>query len=367
MSVSVVYSEALTCLGHGQVLYERLIAGESGLNRASEVFKDLPEPVLAGWVGAINNISENERVPQIFDEAFHKIVPDIVLEADLIVGGSSLGDLYGRDSGNPHAALTKAIVRHWPKTPPPVILASSACSSGTDAIIVATQAINSGMADIVAVFGFDSLESGKLIQHIALGTQSTDRARPFDIGRNGTSFAEACGVMLLASDEGLIKLKSPRLGSIVGFGMTSDSYDIAAPYPDGTFAANAIKIATRGIDLSHLGYINAHGSGTLLNDQAEANAFSLAFGKYAKYATIGGTKGALGHSLGATGVIETIVTLKALNNGIYPPTSGLLQPDPKIDVPILQCAQKRSSKHRYGLSTTLGFGGVNSAILIEAL
>lgn len=366
MSVSIVYSDALTSLGWGEELFDNLVAGKTGLKRANEVFENLPNPELAGMIGTINGICGEERVPQILDKAFRTILPPIAYASDLVVGGCSLGDLAGSDAGNPRAALVKAMEKVWPSKIPPITLVSSACSSGTDAIIVASSAIKSGMADIVTVIGFDSLGAGKLIQHIALGTQSADRARPFDSTRSGTSFGEACGVMILANESGMDKLKSASIGRIASFGMSSDSYDIAAPHPDGKYAANAIRNAIKGINLQELGYINAHGSGTNLNDQAEAAALRLVFGDYLDQVSVGGTKGALGHSLGATGIVEAVLTLKAMNRRLYPPTTGLLNIDPQLALPLIRHSQIRSGSHRFGLTVTFGFGGVNSALLMEA-
>lgn len=232
---------------------------------------------------------------------------------------------------------------------------------------MAAHAIQTGLADIVGVIGFDSLEAGKLLQHIALGTQSVDRARPFDVIRSGTSFAEACGVMILASPKGLEKLRCRPIGQISGFGMSADAHDIAAPHPEGLYAARAISAALNGVDLNALGYINAHGSGTLLNDRAESLALARALGDYTPYAQIGGTKGALGHSLGATGIVEAVVTLNAMTQGIYPQTTGLSDVDPTVGIPVLQRTQKGRPSHRYGLSATFGFGGVNSAVLMELI
>lgn len=366
MSTSIVYGDALTSLGHGKSLFDKLIAGQSGLKLAAEVFDHLQASELAGMIGTIDGVFGEERLPQILDMAFNTIIPAVAFDSDLVIGASSLGDLAGSNAGNPYAALIDAMKKNWPGKIPATTLVSSACSSGTDAIITAHQAINSGLADIVTVIGFDSLGAGKLIQHIALGTQSRDRARPFDNDRSGTSFGEACGVMILASKRGLARANMLAIGKVAGFGLTSDSYDIAAPHPKGIHAGNAIRAAIKDLDLNRLGYINTHGSGTALNDQAEAAALQFVFGNYLEQACLGGTKGALGHSLGATGVVEAVITLHAMKNDIYPPTAGLVLPDPQLRLNVMQTSVNRLITHKYGLSTTFGFGGVNSALLIEA-
>lgn len=367
-NASIVHAQALTCLGHGPSLWPALQTGRSGLQPAAAAFPHTQGIDQGGMVGVIAGIQGAERVPRILQMAFESIVPAMFFQSDLIIGASSLGDLTGDDAGNPLAAMRRHLARHWPRdrVQPPTSMLSSACSSGTDALIMACQAVRLGAADIVAVLAFDSLEAGKLIQHIALGTQSAECARPFDAARSGTSFGEACALVIVASDRGLATLRAPSLGHVAGFGMSSDAYDIAAPHPQGMHAARAISAAVRGTSPGALGYINAHGSGTTLNDQAECAALHFALGPAVSQIGLSSTKGALGHSLGATGLVEAVVTLDALRHRAYPPTAGLRQLDGSLNLRVLQHSAKAEVEHRYGMSVTFGFGGINSAILLEA-
>jgi len=369
MTVSILYADAMTCLGCGEALFQSLLAGKSGLRPATEAFPNTSGIEHGGQVGVLADVLGNQRVPKIFELAFGKIVPDIFFESEMVIGACSLGDLTGEHAGNPRLALMQQLRLHWPKRKifPPTTLISNACSSGTDALIMATQAVQSGLADIVSVIAFDSLEPGKLIQHIALGTQSRDRAKPFDANRNGTSFGEGLAVIIVASDQGRARLGWNAIASVAGFGMTCDAYDIAAPFPDGQYAARAISAAIAAVNINTVGYINAHGSGTPLNDAAECAALHRALGAGAQHVNVGSTKGALGHTLGATGLVESVVAVNSLRANIYPPTAGLQELDPTLALNVLKQATLRDCSHEYVLSVTFGFGGVNSAVLLGAV
>lgn len=365
--VWIAHADAWTCLGHGSALHEALRAGRSGLRPVSDVYPDIDAVASAGLVGTLAEVTGEVRLPAILAGGLARLAPPELWAADLLVGACSLGDLAGPDAGNPRRALERALRLARPDLAlPPVQLVSSACSSGTDALGLGAAAITMGLADVVAVLAFDSLGPGKLVQHIALGTHSRDRARPFDVARSGTSFGEAMAVVLLASEQGIRRLGLSRRVRVAGFGMSGDAHDVVASYPEGLYAARAIEQALRGIDPASLGYVNAHGSGTLLNDRAECTALR----KVLEPRTTGGihlgsTKGALGHTLGATGLVEVVVAGHALADGIYPPTAGLENLDPALcwSVPIV--ARQRAAEERHALSVTFGFGGVNSAVLLE--
>lgn len=362
----IVHADALTCLGHGNDLRLNLLNGVSGLTPAGDSFSQTELGENGGYVGTLSDISGEIRLPAIFERGFTKIVPACFFDSDLIIGACSIGDLSGSDAGNPRAALGRALVKFSEQAQivPPFSVISSACSSGTDALIMACNAISSGCADVVGVLSFDSLGAGKLMQHVALGTQSRERARPFDINRSGTSFGEAFACVLVANKAGRTRLGLDQIGSVAGFGMSNDAHDITAPYPSGDYAALAVRNAVKGVPISEVGYINAHGSGTNLNDVAEAAALYAGFGGGASSIPISSTKGALGHSLGATGLVEAVVTLQAINARRLPPTYGLEEPDTTLGLNYILSAQETHTQ--YGLSVTFGFGGVNSAVLMRA-
>ncbi|KMY86382.1 3-oxoacyl-[acyl-carrier-protein] synthase, KASII [Candidatus Paraburkholderia calva] len=365
--VWIVHADALTCLGYGPELYTSLEAGYSGLMPAAEAFPNVERLAGAGMVGRLRTIEGDVRVPGILAAGLRYLAPDALLEADLMVGACSLGDLTGPEAGYPRRAFERAL-RTWSggKRLPPIQFVSSACSSGTDALGLGAVSIAAGMVDLVAVIAFDSLPAGKLVQHVALGTQSRDRVRPFDLGRSGTSFGEAAALVLLASERGLQRFGLRTQVRVAGFGMSCDAHDAVAPNPDGQYAAQAIQVALRGAELGALGYVNTHGSGTPLNDRAEIEALRRAIGPAALGKMhVGGTKGALGHTLGATGLVEVVVATRALCDGRYPPTAGFEQPDPDLHFIPANMLGKRLAHERYALSVTFGFGGVNSAVLLE--
>ncbi len=362
----VLHADALTCLGHGDALFNALNMGRSGLSVASDVFDHPAIDEHGGHVGILPQVTGEDRLGQIFELAFATIIPSALWSCDLIIGACSVGDLVGDDAGNPRAALSRSLSRHCPPTRlvPPHVVVSSACSSGTDAVSLAAQALSTGLASAVGILAFDSLGAGKLMQHVALGTQSRDRARPFDTSRSGTSFGEACACKILANSYAATRLKLPIMGRVVGYGASADAHDVTAPNPHGTYVAEALQRACIGVEPGNIGYINAHGSGTRLNDLAETKAIELAFSSEAKKIPVSSTKGALGHTLGATGLVEAVVTMNALKRSELPPVYGLVTPDPDITLNLLRVASP--STKPYAASVTLGFGGVNSAILLEA-
>lgn len=364
----IVHADAWTCLGHGRALHEALRAGQSGLRPAATAYPGIDALAAAGPVGTLEAVRGEIRVPAILAAGLELLAVPALWEADLLIGACSLGDLAGPDAGQPRQALERALqaVRRERRLPP-VQLVSSACSSGTDALGLGAMTVASGQADVVAVLAFDSLGAAKLIQHVALGTHSRDRARPFDAGRSGTSFGEAVAVVMLVSERGMRRLGLRPMVRVAGFGMSGDAYDIVAPHPDGVHAAGALKAALRGLDdPASIGYVNSHGSGTLLNDRAECAALQSVLGPQVMSSIhLGSTKGALGHTLGATGLVEAVVAAQALVDGVYPPTAGLRCPDSTLPATFSLTARSRSAHERHALSVTFGFGGVNSAVLLE--
>ncbi|MDH1270465.1 hypothetical protein N5C81_22890, partial [Rhizobium pusense] len=365
----LTHVDAWTCLGHGPELHKALQAGHSGLQPASRVFPHIDALTAGGLIGTLEGVTGEIRLPEILSTGLKLLAPACAWDVDMVIGACSVGDLEGPDAGRPQQALERAIKALRPDVPlPPIQLVSTACSSGTDAVALGAMSISAGLAESILVVAFDSLPAGKLLQHVALGTQSKDRARPFDIDRSGTSFGEACAVAVLASNEGLRRLGLSGQVRVAGFGMSCDAHHVVAPHPEGVYAAQAVLGALG--DVSHLaiGYINAHGSGTILNDSAETQALRHAYGENAiSHIHIGGTKGALGHTLGATGLVEVVVATQSLIDGWFPPTAGLVTPDPQLKLQFPTETRKRASHERYAMSATFGFGGINSALLMELM
>jgi 3-oxoacyl-[acyl-carrier-protein] synthase II len=320
------------------------------------------------YVGVVEALPEEQRLPGLFERLRQTIIPALASECDFLVGASSLGDLTGPTAGQPERFLRARLRELVPRLDAErTVLVSSACSSGTDAIACACALIESGTAQVVGVLAFDSLELGKLMQHLALGTQSADRARPFDVNRSGTSFGEGGAFAVVVGDEGLRRLGRAALVRIAGFGMSCDALDITAPDPTGQWPSAAIQraLASAGPAVAKIGYINAHGSGTFLNDRVEAMALREAFGSRLDGIPVSSTKGAVGHLLGATGLVEIVFATWAIRDGVCPGNTGLEQRDPEIALQVLSASKVIEGGLAAALSVTFGFGGVNSAVVLE--
>lgn len=360
------YADALTALGHGEQAWEALLAGHSGLVEASQIFPDY-ERLGSGVVGALDGLPCEGRLPLLFARIRETILPACARHCDFLVAASSLGDLTGAYAGLPERFLQSRLRELFPELRPErCVLVSSACSSGTDALSTAHLLVENGIAEVVGVLAFDTLEGGKLLQHVALGTQSRARIQPFDVHRSGTSFGEGAAFVIVAGHSGLRRINREPLARLMSFGMSCDALDITAPDPTGTWPVAAIRRAldAAGSESARIGYVNAHGSGTRLNDQIEGMALRAALGARVDGIPVSSTKGAVGHLLGATGLVEVVFTARALRDGVCPGNTGLVEADPLVGLRLLPTEQLDVGKLQAALSVTFGFGGVNSAVVL---
>ena len=246
----------------------------------------------------------------------------------------------------------------------------TACASGSNAIGEALRLIRHGYADAVIAGGAEAAitETGVagFINMQALSTsEDPDCASlPFDKKRGGFVIGEGGGALVLEEYEHALKRGAVILAELVGYGSTCDAYHITAPRPDARGGAQAMKdaLAEAGYAQSERLYINAHGTGTPLNDTAETKAIKDALGEdAARAAKISSTKSMTGHMLGAAGAVEAIACVKALQTGILPPTIGLNDPDPECDLDY--CANSPAEyAPEVALSNSLGFGGHNACL-----
>lgn len=248
----------------------------------------------------------------------------------------------------------------------------TACASGTSAIGDAFRNIKHGYMDVVITGGTEAAIAPSAVAGFgnlkALST-SDDILRasiPFDKERNGFVIGEGAGILILESLESAQKRNAKIYAEIVGYGANSDAYHITAPDPEGVGAAkamgNAIKEAH--IDKEEIGYINAHGTSTPMNDKTETKAIKLCFGEYAYKLPISSTKSMTGHLLGAAGAIESIICIKSLQDGFVPPTIGLEVPDEECDLDYVPKIG-REANINYAISNSLGFGGHNVSLLFK--
>lgn len=245
--------------------------------------------------------------------------------------------------------------------PSPPVLVATACSAGADAIAIGAEMVRSGRARRCLCGGVDVVTTAKMLNHSALGTLSPTRLRAFDERHDGTLLGEGAAFFVL---EPAVEAKHP-LAFLRGSGSASDAAGLTAPDPTGTAVALAVQRSLKdaGLSPADIGLVNAHASGTALNDATEREAYHAVFGSGQK-PLIFGTKGHLGHSLGATGAIEAMALILALRAGQAPPTAGLEQPDASFRLPLCM-GRPKPIESRQGLTVTLGFGGFDTALAFD--
>jgi beta-ketoacyl ACP synthase len=245
----------------------------------------------------------------------------------------------------------------------------SACASGSEAIATAWRNIAHGEADMAICGGVETkIEAVPIAafaqMRIVLSNTNDDptgACRPFDRDRNGFVFGEGAALMVIETEEHAKARGATILGRIMGASVTSDGFHIVAPDPNGEQAGHAISRAVQlaGLQPGDIDHINAHATGTQVGDVAEGKAINNAMGGHrpAVYAP----KSALGHSVGAVGAVESILTVMALRDGVIPPTLNLRNLDPEIDLDVV-AGEPRQGDYRYAVNNSFGFGGHNVAI-----
>ena len=247
----------------------------------------------------------------------------------------------------------------------PRITLSTACSSSANAIGIALDWVRLGRADAVVAGGSEGFCRMILAGFNSLHAMSREPCRPFDRRRDGLSLGEGAAVMVIEREEHATRRGARIHAEICGYGASADAHHLTAPHPDGAGAILAMRraLAHAGLEAGAVDYINAHGTGTPLNDTVEIAAIKAVFGASACRLAVSSTKGAVGHTLGAAGAIEALATILALRDGFLPPTVNLEQPDPACD---LDCVPMRSrpATLRYALSNSYGFGGNNTTLVL---
>ncbi len=247
------------------------------------------------------------------------------------------------------------------------------CASGAIAIGAGFRAIARGEADVMLAGGAEAplapLCFGAFSIIRAMSTRNDDPAhasRPFDADRDGFVMAEGAAVLVLEERERAIARGAPVYLEVCGFGLTNDAYHMTAPRPDGSQAARCMRnaLAEAGVAPAEVGYINAHGSSTPLNDPTEVASIKQVFGEHAHRVALSGTKGYYGHALGASGAFEAAICALASRRRWFPPTVNLERPDPACDLDHVT-GQGRRLDPEYLLSNSFGFGGINAALVFR--
>lgn len=242
-------------------------------------------------------------------------------------------------------------------------LVSAACASGSAAVALAAQRIRAGRSRCAVIMACDSVSEFVMAGfHALMALDPRGSARPFDRGREGLSLGEAAAAMVLMDADLARELARPVLAVVAGWGLSDDAHHITAPSRDGAGLAEAIREALRtaGVPASEIAFISGHGTGTVYNDAMEMKAYHSVFpGPVALY----GLKGAVGHTLGAAGLIEAGLAAEALQRNVVPPTVGLRDPDPEAAGWV--SPQARTHSGRWALCANAGFGGINTALCLE--
>jgi 3-oxoacyl-[acyl-carrier-protein] synthase II len=255
----------------------------------------------------------------------------------------------------------------------PINCTVTACAAGTCAIGDAARTIADGYAEAMIAGGTEAAISPMSVAGFnamrALSKRNDEpqkASRPFDAERDGFVMGEGAGIVILESLDHALTRGARILGEVTGYGLTADAFHMAAPPPGHEGAARAMKAALvdSGMAPAAIDYINAHGTSTPLNDGYETEAIKTIFGEHSRRLAVSSTKSMTGHMFGAAGGVEAIVCLKAIAEGILPPTINLDHPDPLCDLDYVPHRARRA-EIRAAMSNTFGFGGVNAVLIFR--
>jgi len=240
-----------------------------------------------------------------------------------------------------------------------VLALPGACAAGNYAIGFAADLIRSGRADVVIAGAAELLQELEFSGFVRLAAMAPERCQPFDLNRQGLILGEGAGLMVLESEEHAVRRNATVQAEVGGYGLTCDAYHITRPHPDAHGSAMAMRLALEhsGIGPSDVDFVNAHGTGTKANDQAEAKVMKEVFGELR--VPISSMKSMMGHCMGAASALEAVACVMTIETGIYPPTMGYETPDPECDLELVANVA-RTGKADIVLNNSLAFGGYNA-------
>jgi nodulation protein E len=287
----------------------------------------------------------------------------------------SMSKLYGSAPGRVHplsiprsmynAAACQISIAH--NITGPVFTVSSACASATHAIGQAFWMVRSGMVTAAITGGSDAcITAGTLHAWRALGAMTTDTCRPFSRDRSGIVIGEGAGVLVLEQRDSAIARGANILGEIAGFGMSADAGDIVQPSEEGCTSAMTNCLADAHMPADAFQHVNAHGTGTPLNDVTETRSLRRVFGDRAAALSISATKSMHGHAMGASGALEAVAAMLAIRDGIAPPTKNFTKADPECDLDYTP-NYSRAMTIDAALSNSFAFGGLNGVLAFRRI
>ena len=308
------------------------------------------------------------------------ITDEIALQTATIIGNGAGGmntldeffhKLYGENAASVHPLsiprwMMNAACVHVSRDlalKGPAFAIASACASGTHAIGQAFQMVRMGQTPIALAGGTEAcITVGTIKVWEALRVLSTDTCRPFSKTRTGLVLGEGAAMFVLETRDRALARSAPIYAELLGFGMSADAGDVTAIDPDAARAMRA-ALTDAKVNADDIHYVNAHGTGTMLNDKGETIALHKAFGESAKRLAVSSSKGVLGHSLGAAGALEFAVTTLALHNQTIPPTANFEEADPDCDLDYVPNTA-RNAFIQNAMSNSFAFGGLNAVLVL---
>ncbi|TDC42940.1 beta-ketoacyl-[acyl-carrier-protein] synthase family protein [Micromonospora sp. KC213] len=350
-------------------VWARLLAGETGLREVPSAY-GLRNRTAAPLADPPPDWAPARRQVALATRTVDRAIRDAGLGGEPGSALLVLGTSYGAQLDDPRAGglhdWATAVAAELGFTRPPVSV-STACSSGADAIMVGGHLIAAGVADVCVCGGVDVLTEAKRLGHSALGTMSPTTLRAFDADGDGTLLGEGAGVVVLEEADRAHRRGVGGYATLLGGGSSNDAAGMTAPDPSGAAVLLAVRrsLAEAGLRPDQIAVINAHGSGTPVNDAVEAASFARLFPDGTR-PVLFATKGAFGHTLGATGAIEAIALVQALRHGKVPPVYGLETVAAAVTLPMPRGGPVALGDGA-GLSVTLGFGGFNTSLVLAGV
>ncbi|MCU1330269.1 MAG: 3-oxoacyl-[acyl-carrier-protein] synthase [Bryobacterales bacterium] len=249
----------------------------------------------------------------------------------------------------------------------PAFTIATACASSAHAIGMAFQMVRSGMTDFAITGGSEAPFSyGILKAWEAMRVVSPSVCRPFSKDRTGMILGEGAAMLTIETLDHALARGAKPLAEIVGFGMSSDAHHITQPSSEGPAKAIRLALKDAGLVPEQIDYVNAHGTGTTVNDTTETRALHLAFGDHARKLAISSTKAMHGHTLGAAGALECTAALLGMTNGFVPPTINYNEADPECDLDYTPCTA-RTLDFEYAITNSFAFGGLNAVLALRRI
>ena len=369
---TVVAYDLVTAYGEGiQPCWEGIFANRASISKVDRFSTKSFQSVNAATVAGLKYLGEDSLVVQMLIPLL-KRKKDLIPQDALLILATTTGEIdilekqvleEAGDAKESGFSFLLEKVKALAGINDEGEIISSACASSSAAIGFASSLINSGKHDCVLVVAADAVTEFVFSGFSSLMALDPGKAKPFDKNRAGLSLGEGAGFILLMSEKRAKKEARKILGEVAGWAVTGDANHMTGPSRDGSGLKLAIQKALQnaGVSSGDVGCISSHGTGTVYNDSMEMKAYNAIFGKHP--IPLYSIKGAIGHTMGAAGLIETIIALRVLEERIIPPTVGLIDVDPEADG--WASLKQRTLEKSAILLNNAGFGGVNSALILR--